>query len=250
MYESTGDNQARDHLVKRYAPLVKRIAHHMMGRLPANVAIDDLIQNGMMGLLDAVRRGDEQSPEQFEAYAAQRIRGAMLDGLRAMDWLPRSLRQEMRRIEAALRSLEQTQGRAPTEAEIAQSMGIPLEEYHRLLLEARGHQLVYFEDFGQGDESDFFDHHCGSKDVDPFEILADQSIRARLVEIITTLPEREKLVMSLYYEEELNLREIGAVLGVSESRVCQLHAQAVARLRSRMFAEARRSEGPRRSLSV
>lgn len=236
MYTASGTLD-RDQLAKHYAPLVKRIAYHLMAKLPASVQVDDIIQNGMLGLLDAMSRYEEGLGAQFETYAVQRIRGAMLDGLRENDWLPRSLRRDMRRIESAIHTLEQQKGRQPTEGELAESLGMPLGEYQKMLQEARGYQLVYFEDFTDGDDDDYLERHSvGTEDLDPLERLLDKNMRDVLVKAIGDLPEREKTVMGLYYEEDLNLREIGEILGVSESRVCQLHSQAIARLRSRIAA--------------
>lgn len=246
MYDAEG-NLDKDHLVVAYAPLVKRIAFQLMAKLPASVEVEDLIQNGMMGLLDAIGRYEEGLGAQFETYAVQRVRGAMLDGLRENDWLPRSLRRDMRRIESAIHLLEQQHGRPPSETELAESLGVPLPEYQRMLQDARGHQLVYFEDFTDGEGEDYLDRHLGAHESNPLELLEDADMRANLIRAIDDLPEREKLVMALYYEEELNLREIGEVLGVTESRVCQLHSQAVARLRARVIgARAPASSGARR----
>ncbi len=233
MYNAAGTLD-KDQLITRYAPLVKRIAYHLMAKLPASVQVEDIIQNGMMGLLDAISRYEEGLGAQFETYAVQRIRGAMLDGLRENDWLPRSLRREMRRIEGAIHTLEQQHGRQPTERELAELLGMELGEYQRMLQEARGYQLVYFEDFGSDEEDDFLERHVVGVADDPLAMLEDKNMRDILIQAIDDLPEREKMVMGLYYEEDLNLREIGEVLGVSESRVCQLHSQAIARLRSRI----------------
>lgn len=234
MYDANG-NLDKSSLIEAYAPLVKRIAFQLMSRLPASVDVDDLIQNGLMGLLDALGRYEEGLGAQFETYAVQRIRGAMLDGLRENDWLPRSLRRDMRRIEAAIHALEQQFGRQPSETELAESLGVSLDEYQRMLQEARGHQLVYLEDFNREDDDDYLDRHLAQEGNDPLALLEDTDLRRRLVGAIEHLPEREQLVMALYYDEELNLREIGEVLGVTESRVCQLHSQAVARLRACVF---------------
>src|SRR5574340_1411360 len=156
MYKASGKLD-KEQLVMQYAPLVKRIAYHLMAKLPASVQAEDIIQNGMLGLIDAINRYEEGLGAQFETYAVQRIRGAMLDGLRENDWLPRSLRRDMRKIESAVNSLEQQYGRQPTEGELAKSLDMALGEYQKMLQEARGYQLVYFEDFGDGDEEDFLE---------------------------------------------------------------------------------------------
>jgi RNA polymerase sigma factor FliA len=231
--KSTGARDAA-HYLTQYAPLVKRIAHHMMAKLPASVEIDDVIQTGMLGLLDAANRYEESHGAQFETYAAQRIRGAILDGLRQADWLPRSFRRDLRRIEAAIGKLEQRLGRAPSEQQVAAELGMPLDEYQKMLQEARGYQLISFEDFNHADGSDFLERHCEESGANPLDALCDRKLRERLVKAIAGLPEREKVVMGLYYDEELNFREIGETLGVSESRICQLHTQAIARLRSQI----------------
>lgn len=234
MYTAQGHPE-KEQLVLQYAPLVRRIAFHLMAKLPPSVQVEDLIQNGMIGLLDAISRYEEGLGAQFETYAVQRIRGAMLDGLRENDWLPRGLRREMRRVESAINALEQKNGRAPLESELAAALDMSLADYQKMLLEARGHQLVYFEDLGDSGDDDYLERHVASHEMDPLALLVDQDMRSTLVQAIEGLPEREKLMMALYYDNELNLREIGEVLGVTESRVCQLHTQAIARLRSRML---------------
>jgi RNA polymerase sigma factor for flagellar operon FliA len=233
MYTASGKLD-RDQLILQYAPLVKRLAYHLMARLPSSVQVEDIIQNGMLGLIDAVARYEEGLGAQFETYAVQRIRGAMLDGLRENDWLPRSLRRDMRRIETAIARLEQRYGRQPTEGELAKALDMALADYQKMLQEARGHQLLYLEDFGDDDDEDYLERRLPGSEADPLTALLDKNLRDVLVRAIEELPEREKAVMGLYYEEELNLREIGEILGVSESRVCQLHSQAIARLRAKL----------------
>jgi len=222
---------ASDALVKQYTPLVKRIAHHMIARLPASVQIDDLVQAGMMGLLDAASRFDEAQGIQFETFAAQRIRGAMLDELRESDWLPRSARKAQRDIDVATQKVQQRVRRAATESEIANEMQVPLASYQQLLSDARGSQLVHIDELSGEDDESFFERNLPDERDEPSSRLADKRFRTALVAQIETLPEREKLMMGLYYEEELNFREIAAILGVTESRVCQMHSQAVSRLR-------------------
>jgi RNA polymerase sigma factor FliA len=234
MYTATGKTEKTD-TIRQYAPMVKRIAHHMMGRLPASVEEDDLIQAGMIGLLDAFSRYDEAQNSQFEAYAIQRIRGAMLDELRQADWAPRSVRQNMRKIEKVINDLQHQLGKPPSESEIAELMGVPLEEYQHMLSESHGHQLIYLDDFGiSEDDESYLDRHCPDTSEEPLERLMDENFKKCLIAAIDILPEREKLVMSLYYEEELNLREIGEIMGVGISRVSQLHSQAIARLRGKL----------------
>lgn len=224
----------KENFLAEFAPLVKRIAHHMMVKLPASVEVDDLIQAGMIGLMDAIDRYEGSYGRQFESYAAQRIRGSILDELRESDWLPRSLRKKMRQIEVAMRALEQRLGCSPSEQDLAAELKMTLDEYHEALQEVRGSQLIYYEDFQVEDEDHFLDRLCSGSDNGPLEILVDKKLRESLVAAIENLPQREKLVMGMHYEQEMNLREIGEVLGVSESRVCQIHAQAIARLRTRL----------------
>lgn len=222
-------------MLQQYSPLVRRLAHQMIAKLPANVEIDDLIQVGMIGLNDALSRYDATQGVQFETFATQRIRGAMLDELRGADWMSRGTRKQQREIEAAVHRLEQRLGRAPDESEIAKEMGISLAEYQDLLNKVRGTQLVYLEDMnGDNGEDDYLDRHVADNDADPLHQLNDYRLRQALVEAIKTLPEREQFVMSMYYERDMNLKEIAAVLGVTESRVCQLHSQSIARLRVKL----------------
>lgn len=222
--------------IDQYIPLVRRLAHHLIARLPASVQLDDLVQAGLIGLMDAISRFEEGQGAQFETYASQRIRGAMLDELRAADWMPRGIRQSQRKIETATVKAEQKLGRAPTETEVAQEMGMSLADYQALLFESRGAQLVFYDDYAEdGDGAGYLDRQMEpDDDSDPMANLGDHRFRHALIEAIDTLPEREKMLMGLYYEQELNFREIAAVLGVTESRVCQLHTQAVTRLRGKL----------------
>ena len=232
MYTAKGKAD-KNSLLTAHMPLVKRLAHHMKAKLPPSVEVDDLVQAGMMGLLDAINRYEENQGAQFETYAVLRIRGAMLDELRNNDWMPRSTRQNMRKVEAAMNALQQQLGRPPSESEVAKSLKLSLPDYQELLGESGGHQLVYYEDFHDGEEgSDGFLDRYAVDDDDPLKSLLDTDFRQSVIDAIDALPPREKMLMGLYYEEELNLKEIGAVMGVSESRVSQLHTQAVARLRA------------------
>ncbi len=239
MYTVTGKAD-KNQVLLQHAPLVKRLAYQLKARLPSNVEVDDLIQAGMMGLLDAVNRYEETHGAQFETYAVQRIRGAMLDELRGMDWLPRNVRQDMRKIETALSDLQQQLGRPPTEAEVAQHMHLSLSDYQDKLSESGGHQLVYYEDFQDqsGEGESFLERYMVDENGDPLSGLLEDGFRLALIDAIDGLPEREKILMGLYYEQEMNLKEIGAVMGVSESRVSQLHSQAIARIRASLRSRA------------
>lgn len=240
MYTSQGkiNNSGSSDLLMQYAPLVRRLALQLIAKLPASVDLDDLIQAGMLGLLDAAKRYQDDLGAKFETYASQRIRGAMLDELRANDWVSRGLRQSSRSVACAIQIQEQKLGRAPTEGEIAGELQLPLEAYQHLLQEIHGCQLVYYEDFDRSDQENSFLDQQGRGELaergdinDPLNQLLESGLRQRLVQAIEAVPERERLLLSLYYEEELNLREIGAVMEVSQSRVCQLHSQVISRLR-------------------
>ncbi|MBV2134992.1 RNA polymerase sigma factor FliA [Pseudomonas sp. MAP12] len=227
MYTAQGKIRQRD-LLEEHLPLVRRQALSLQVRLPASVELDDLIQAGMIGLLDALNRYDASHGASFATFASQRIRGAMLDELRSRDWVPRSVRRNTRALDEAVRRLEQRLGRPAEEREIAAALGVDLEEYRHLLMDANGSQLVALDELPE-DEGETL---CGEPHATPLAELLEGRRRADLVKAIDRLPEREKLLLGLYYQEDLNLKEIGAVLGVSESRVCQLHSQAVARLRA------------------
>jgi RNA polymerase sigma factor for flagellar operon FliA len=230
----------KSHLLEQHYPLVRRIALQMLAKLPASVELDDLIQVGMMGLLDASSRYQDNKGAQFETFASQRIRGAMLDELRACDWGSRGLRQSARGVEKAIQALEHRLGRSPSEGEIAHELKMDLDDYQALLQEIQGCQLLYVEDFAHGDaENPFIDQHARAArgdrlSDDPLAQLMESGFRTQLVAAISDLPERDQLLLNLYYDEELNLREIGAILEVSQSRVCQLHSQAISRLRAKL----------------
>ncbi|MCE8034484.1 RNA polymerase sigma factor FliA [Billgrantia tianxiuensis] len=230
MYTARGKIEQAD-LLDEYLPLVRRQALSMQVRLPASIELDDLIQAGMVGLLEALGRFDATQGASFATFASQRIRGAMLDELRSRDWLPRSVRRNARTVDEAVRRLEQQLGRPAEENEIAAELDMELEEYRQLLSDTNSGHLLPFEVLmAEGIEPGIED---ASVDT-PYRVLVDEEKRQQLAEGIEALPEREKLLMALYYQEELNLKEIGVVLGVTESRVCQLHSQAVSRLRARL----------------
>lgn len=230
---------SEDQLVGQHAPLVRRLALQLAAKLPASVELDDLMQAGMMGLLDAVRRFRDTAEAQFETYAVTRIRGAMLDELRAQDWLPRSVRGKARAIEQAVRHLHQALMRPPTEQEIAGHMGLELADYQTLLHEVRGVQIVHYEDLcrepnSSADAPDRLDVAADSRDTwsNPLSQLLTQGLRQALIAAIEDLPERERLLVSLLFEQDLNQKEISLVMGVTEGRVSQLRSQAVARIRA------------------
>lgn len=234
--------------VAQHAPLVRRLAYHLLAKLPANVSVDDLIQAGMMGLLDALQNFQTGQGAQFETYATLRIRGAMLDELRQHDWLPRRARHRARQVQKAMLELEQRLGRPATAEEIAEMLGISVEAYHDVLSETRSAQILHLEDLTDRDDEDFLGHHLVDDRPNPLEILEAEHFQGDLKSAIEELPDREKLVLSLYYAEELNLREIGDVLGISESRSSQLLSQATLRLRARLqgWVEDQAAESPRR----
>lgn len=237
MYTATGQLD-REAMLRQYVPLVRRLAHHMIAKLPPSVELDDLIQVGMIGLAEALTRFQANQGAQFETFATQRIRGAMIDELREGDWLSRGLRKSQKDIEQAVNKLEQRLRRSPHESEIAAELKMSLADYQALLGKVRGTQLVYLEDMvgGNDDDEHFLDRHMGDSEADPMTLLANQRIRQALVGAIKGLPEREQYIMSMYYEHDMNLKEIAAVLGITESRVCQLHSQSIARLRAKMRA--------------
>ncbi len=219
-----------DDLVIRNLGLVKRIAHHLAARLPSSVDVDDLMQSGMVGLLEAAGNFDPDRGASFETYAGIRIRGAMLDDIRKHDWTPRSVHHKYRQVMEAIRAIEADEGRAAEATEVAERIGITIDEYHRILSDSACSRLFSLDE--SMDEPTLQRPPPASKTATPDEELFKSQFRENLAEAIAELPERERLVLSLYYEQELNLKEIGRVLDVSESRVCQIHGQAVMRLRA------------------
>lgn len=232
------DNQIKhaDKLIRQHATLVKRIAHHLMARLPSNVQVDDLIQAGMMGLLEAAKKYEASKGASFETYAGIRIRGSMMDEVRKGDWVPRSVHRNSRRISEAIKVVEDREGRDAQDEEIAVELGMTLDEYFACLKDSNGGKLFSFEEMSE--QGDVLSDNIVGETSSPARSFQEASFKAHLANEIDTLPERERLVLSLYYEEELNLKEIGLVLEVSESRVSQIHSQAAIRLRSRMSAWA------------
>ncbi len=226
-YEAVGSvRRETEAMVLQHAELVKRIAYHLAGRLPPSVEVDDLIQAGMLGLLEAAANFSSGRGASFATYAGIRIRGSMIDALRKLDWAPRSVHRKARDVAAAIREIEKETGNEARDIDIAAKMGLALEDYHRIVHDAASCQLTSLSDAQIAER--------GDDNTDPFRETADAGFRAALAQAIGELPEREKLVMSMYYDDELNLKEIGEVLKVTESRVCQIHGQALTRLKGRL----------------
>lgn len=229
------NSRSLNELIEQHADLVKRIAHHMMGRMPASVSVEDLIQAGMIGLIDASRKFDHSKGASFETYAGIRIRGAMIDELRKGEWAPRSVHRNARAIQDAIRAVENRLGRDASDREVADELGIDLDDYYTMMQDSMATKLFSIDEMMAPD--DHIDKDAASHDqANPYDDMQKDALRRQLAQAISELPEREQLVLSLYYDEELNLKEIGEVLGVSESRVSQIHSQAAQRLRSRLGA--------------
>jgi len=222
----------KEDLVEKYAPMVKRIAYHLKSRLPAHIQLDDLIQAGMIGLLESAGNYDADQGASFETYSSIRIRGAMLDEMRKNDWTPRSVHRNSRRVAEVVRQIECEKGREARDAEIAAALEISLDDYSHILQDTRGHKILSFEEISLGGES--IVENIPNSHTSVLDRVQKDDLKMIVANAIDGLPKRERLVMALYYDEELNLREIGAIIGVSESRVSQIHSQAVIRLQSRL----------------
>lgn len=231
-YHNDAESCSPEQLVGDHVELVRRIAHHLMARLPPSVQVEDLIQSGMIGLIEAARQFQGGQGATFATYAGIRIRGAMIDELRRADWAPRSVHRNSRRIAGAIQAVEAREGRAARDREIADHLGLSLDEFHAMLQDSAGVNLLGLEElFGPDRDTDRLLPASG---VTPFETIERDAFRDALAEALASLPEKERLILALYYNEELNLREIGAVLGITESRVCQIRSQSVHRLRARL----------------
>ena len=226
------NQQTLEGLIKTHALMVKRIAHHLLGRLPRSIQLDDFVQAGMEGLLEAVHHYDESKGASFETYAGIRIRGYMLDEVRRNDWVPRSVYRNARTISAAVKLVENRMSREAKDHEVAAELGLSLAEYHEMLNDSTGSHLYGFDDIGMTDDVLKGDGLGASTEPHVSALHAD--MRTHLSHVIDGLPKKERLVLSLYYEQDLNLKEIGEVLGVSESRVSQIHSQATHRIKSRL----------------
>jgi len=223
-YSNTSD------LIERHTQLVNKIAYHLLARLPASVLVDDLIQSGMIGLLEAARNFDSSKGASFETFAGIRIRGAMLDEMRRGDWVPRSVHKNSRSIATAIAEIEKNKGRDAKENEIAKQLGVSLFDYQQMLRDVNCTKLVAYEDLNTSEDTAY--SSTTPQDC-IFHEVSESQFSDKLVSMIKQLPEREALVLSLYYDEELNLKEIGLVLEVSESRVSQIHSQALHRLKAK-----------------
>lgn len=232
VYTENGIKFTQD-FIQKYAGLVKRIAQHLIGRLPANIQVGDLIQAGMIGLLEAAKNFDNSKGASFETYAGIRIRGSMLDEIRKGDWAPRSVHRNTRKITETINQIENRTGRDAKDNEVAIELGISVAEYHGMLQDSLGARVLGFDDIGIREDS-MVAGGLSSVVSEPLDKLQKADYYNKLAKEIARLPERERLVLALYYEEELNLREVGEVLGVSESRISQIHGQAMLRLQARM----------------
>jgi RNA polymerase sigma factor FliA len=237
-FRRTNDQALRDRLILTYAPLVKYVAGRLGSGLPAHVDEGDLVSYGLLGLIGAIERYDPDRDIKFETYAIARIKGAIIDELRALDWVPRSVRSRAREIERAIGELEAKLGTAPTDEQIAEKIGVTVEELEESLTDISRSSIAALDELwsvsGDGDQVSLLDTIEDTSGQKPAEALDETETREALAEAIARLPEREKLVVTLYYYEELTLREIGEVLGVTESRVSQLHTKAILRLKARL----------------
>lgn len=231
-YKNQSNPKAQKDLIEQHAPMVKRIAYHLLGRLPKSVMLEDLIQAGMIGLLEAASNYDASKGASFETYAGIRIRGTMLDEVRKNDWVPRSVYRNSRKITKAVQEIENEYGRDARDHEVAARLNVSLDDYHSMLRDNSTAQVFGYEDVGIDDDvmSEGYTSHV----MNPWDDVQRDKFHKELTAAIKTLPEREQLVLSLYYDEEMNLKEIGEVLEVSESRVCQIHSQAMHRIRARV----------------
>ncbi len=230
MYAEVENLGEKDQIV-RHASLVKRIAYHLLNRLPPTVQIDDLIQAGMVGLLEAASNFDPDMGASFETFAGIRIRGSMIDEIRRSDWTPRSVHRKFRSVSDAIRRIENDTGEDAKDSDVAQALGIGLSEYHQILIDSSSSRIYSIDTMEESTQDAAIP---SSSEDTPDEAFSSGEYQRQLAESIRQLPKKEQLVMSLYYDDELNFREIGGILDVTESRICQLHGQALLRVKSRM----------------
>jgi RNA polymerase sigma factor for flagellar operon FliA len=240
-------NEKREELILKYFPLIKYIAGRLAMRLPPNVSQDDLISSGVIGLMDAVEKFDSSKKIRFKTYAEFRIRGAMLDELRSLDWVPRSIRKKITELEKTYEYLEKDLNRPPKDKEVAEALGISLEKFYKLLDKTKNVTFLDVETIrrriSDHNEKDLFDLIADNSDIDPFDLLNKNEIKKILIKAITALPEKEKIVISLYYYEDLTMREIGEIMGYTESRISQMHTKAMLRLRVRLSSVSKEIDG-------
>lgn len=228
-YQST--NKDLTATVQKHSVLVKRIAYHLLNRMPSNIQVEDLIQSGMVGLLEAAKNFQDDKGASFETYAGIRIRGAMLDEVRKGDWTPRSVHRNNRKITEAINIIENKTGRDARDSDVAKHLNLTMNEYHQLLLDGTSSKLFGFEDYGVSYE---MIKDKSNNATSPFDSIQRDNLKSDLAYVVANLPKKERLVLALYYDEDLNFKEVGEVLGVSESRVSQLHSQAMLRIKARM----------------
>ena len=236
--EITTEN--REEVIKRYSPMIKYVANRIAMRLPPHIEVDDLISVGVLGLMDAISKYDSSRGAKFKTYAEFRVRGAILDELRAMDWVPRSIRQKASSVDKVVQQLQAKLSRAPEDEEVAKAMGISLDQFHETLNETKSIPIFSLEDLGiakeSGEQQSLLDCLAGKADADPQTQIRLIELKEIIAKAIDALPEKERLMVSLYYYEELTMKEIGAVLEITESRVSQIHSKAVYRLRTKLKA--------------
>jgi RNA polymerase sigma factor FliA len=240
-------HEKREELILKYSPLIKYIAGRLAMRLPPNISQDDLISSGVIGLMDAIEKFDSSKKIRFKTYAEFRIRGAMLDELRSLDWVPRSIRKKITELEKTYEYLEKDLNRPPKDKEVAGELGISLEKFYKLLDKTKNVTFLDVETIRRGmsdnNEKDLFDLIADDSDIDPFDLLNKNEIKKILIKAITSLPEKEKIVISLYYYEDLTMREIGEIMGYTESRISQMHTKAMLRLRVRLSSVSKEIDG-------
>ena len=236
--EITAEN--REEVIKRYSPMIKYVANRIAMRLPPHIEVDDLISVGVLGLMDAISKYDSSRGAKFKTYAEFRVRGAILDELRAMDWVPRSIRQKASNVDKVVQALQAKLSRSPEDEEVAKEMGISLDQFHDTLNETKSIPIFSLEDLGiakeSGEQQSLLDCLAGKADADPQTQIRLIELKEIIAKAIDALPEKERLMVSLYYYEELTMKEIGAVLEITESRVSQIHSKAVYRLRTKLKA--------------
>ena len=236
--EITTEN--REEVIKRYSPMIKYVANRIAMRLPPHIEVDDLISVGVLGLMDAISKYDSSRGAKFKTYAEFRVRGAILDELRAMDWVPRSIRQKASNVDKVVQTLQAKLSRSPEDEEVAKEMGLTLDQFHDTLNETKSIPIFSLEDLGiakeSGEQQSLLDCLAGKADADPQTQIRLIELKEIIAKAIDALPEKERLMVSLYYYEELTMKEIGAVLEITESRVSQIHSKAVYRLRTKLKA--------------